>query len=129
MLIFLGTNDLADRYSLPPADIARAAVSLADTVRSNGTGPGGASPAALLLGLPRLGTITGFRDTMAGAAARAAELPRFFRRAADEAGVPLLDLAAVTGYSDLDGIHLDAAGHRAVALAAAERTRALLEPP
>ncbi len=112
VVVFLGTNDLCDRYALPPIDIARAAASLAAIVRASE-----GSPQALLLGLPRLGA--GLDESMSQAPAKAAELPRCFRLAAAEVGVPLLDLSEVTAYTEADGIHLDADGHRAVGLAVA----------
>ena len=54
VVIFLGTNDLADRYSLPPLDIARGAASLAAIVRASQAGTDHQAPATLLLGLPTL---------------------------------------------------------------------------
>ena len=114
VVIFLGTNDLADRYSLPPMDIARAAASLAVLVRASEAGRSGASPTPLLVCPPRLGDMTSRADTMSGALARAAELPRCFRIAADEVDVSLVDLSATITYSDVDGVHLDADGHREV---------------
>jgi lysophospholipase L1-like esterase len=119
VVIFLGTNDLADRYSLPPMDIARAAASLAVLVSASEVGPSGASPTPLLVCPPRLGDMTSRADTMSGALARAAELPRCFRIAAEEAGVSLVDLSATLTYSDVDGVHLDASGHREVSKAIA----------
>lgn len=127
VVVFLGTNDLADRYALPPLDIARGAALLADLVRRSETGPDWGPPQVLLLGLPRLGDSPELAETMAGAAAKARELPRCFRIAAEEAGVPLLDLSEHAAYTDLDGIHLDAAGHTAVALAVAQAVRNVLD--
>jgi lysophospholipase L1-like esterase len=43
----------------------------------------------------------------------------------DELGCELLDLDGVAGYSDLDGIHLDADGHAAVAAAVEGRVRTI----
>lgn len=126
VVLFLGTNDLADRYAVPPLDVARAAVGLAHLVKTSQAGPGNGCPAVLVLGLPRLGACHALPETMSGAAAKAVELPRCYRLAADEVGVPLLDLAEVTAYTDLDGIHLDGDGHRAVAHAVAEAARGLL---
>jgi lysophospholipase L1-like esterase len=120
VVVFLGTNDLHDRFALPPVDIARAAAILAEDVCAARGGP-----QALVLGLPRLGANLG--ESMSGAAAKAAELPRCFREAAAEAGVPLLDLSEVVAYSDIDGIHLDAEGHRAVGRAVAARVREVLD--
>jgi lysophospholipase L1-like esterase len=117
VVIFLGTNDLQDRYAMTPLDIARGATGLGRLAARSETGPGGAAPAVLILGLPRLGAT--LPETMRGAAAKAAELPRCFALAATEAGVPVLDLADRVAYSDEDGIHLDERGHRAVAEAVA----------
>lgn len=126
VVIFLGTNDLGDRYSLPPLDIARGAAQLALLALRSETGPGYGAPAALLCSLPRIGDTSTIVDTFSGAAAKAADLLRCFRIAAEEVNVPLLDLAEVTSYDDADGVHLNADGHRAVALAVAQAAREIL---
>ena len=126
VIIFLGTNDLADRYSLPPLDIARGAALLAQIALRSETGPGYGAPAVLLCSLPRLGDTSTLADTFSGGAAKAADLSRYFQVAATEVGVPLLDLSEVTVYDDADGVHLNAGGHRAVALAVARVARELL---
>ena len=126
VVIFLGTNDLCDRYSLPPLDIARGAAALAQIALRSETGPGFGAPAVLLCSPPRLGDTGALADILSGATAKAAELPRCFRIAASELDVPLLDLSEVTAYDDADGVHLNADGHRAVALAVAQAARELL---
>ena len=126
VVIFLGTNDLCDRYSLPPLDIARGAALLAQIALRSETGPGYGAPAVLLCSLPRLGDTSTLADTFSGGAAKAADLSRYFQVAATEVGVPLLDLSEVTVYDDADGVHLNAGGHRAVALAVARVARELL---
>jgi lysophospholipase L1-like esterase len=126
VVIFLGTNDLSDRYGLPPLDIARGAVVLAADARASMCGPGGGSPTVLVLGLPRLGRSDALPETMTGAPAKATELPRCFALAAAEAGVPFLDLSTSVAFSDVDGVHLDAAGHAAVAEAVAPKVLELL---
>jgi lysophospholipase L1-like esterase len=121
VVIYLGTNDLQDRYSMTPLDVARAVTGLGRLVRRSETGPDGGPPEVLVLGLPRLGR--DLPETMREARAKAEELPRCFALAAAEAGVPVLELADRVAYDDEDGIHLDAAGHRAVAEAVAEALR------
>jgi lysophospholipase L1-like esterase len=123
VVIFLGTNDLQDRYAMPSLDVARAAAALARLACQSETGPRGGSPHVLLLGLPRLGHA--LPETMNTAAAKASELPRCYRIAAAEVGVPVLDLVEHVTYSDQDGIHLDAAGHRATAEAVAQAIASL----
>jgi len=126
VVIFLGTNDLGDRYPLPPLDIARGAASLAQIVLNSESGPDFKAPVVLLCALPRLGDTSSIADTFSGASAKATDLLRCFRIAADEVGAPLVDLAEVVAYDDADGVHLNADGHRAVALAVAQATREIL---
>jgi lysophospholipase L1-like esterase len=114
-VIYLGTNDLAARYGRTASEIARDAGSLAVIARASATGPEGGEPAVLLVAPPALGSIDAVRGIMAGAPPKARELPAAFARAAAELDVSLLDLSAIVAYSDLDGIHLDVAGHAAVA--------------
>lgn len=126
VVIFLGTNDLGDRYPLPPLDIARGAASLAQIVLKSESGPGYGAPAALLCSLPRIGDTSSIADTFSGASAKASDLLRCFRIAAEEVDAPLVDLAQATAYDDADGVHLNAGGHRAVALAVAQAAREIL---
>ncbi|HEY4975733.1 MAG TPA: hypothetical protein VII05_00080, partial [Gaiellaceae bacterium] len=75
--------------------------------------------------LPQIGDTSSIVDTFSGAVAKAADLLRCFGIAAEEVGVPLLDLSAVA-YDDADGVHLNADGHRAVALAVVQAVREIL---
>jgi len=125
VVIFLGTNDLGDRYTLPPLDIARGAAQLALLAQRSEAGPGYGAPATLLCSLPQIGDTSSIVDTFSGAVAKAADLLRCFRIAADEVGAPLVDLSPVA-YDDADGVHLNAGGHRAVALAVAQAVREIL---
>lgn len=125
VVIFLGTNDLCDRYTLTPLEIARAAASLALMASRSEAGPGYGPPAVLLCNLPELGDTSSLVDTCSGAAVKARDLPRYFQIAADEVGVPVVDLASAVVYDDADGVHLNADGHRAVASAVAAAVRAI----
>ena len=125
VVIFLGTNDLGDRYTLPPLDIARGAAQLALLAQRSEAGLGYGAPATLLCSLPQIGDTSSIVDTFSGAVAKAADLLRCFRIAADEVGAPLVDLSPVA-YDDADGVHLNAGGHRAVALAVAQAVREIL---
>jgi lysophospholipase L1-like esterase len=114
VLIALGTNDLAERYSLTATDVARAAARLASVVARSEAGVGGGPPLPILVCPPPVGDAT-WEEDWAGAPAKSALLPERFRAVADEGGYELIDLGEVTRFSHLDGIHLDAAGHTAVA--------------
>jgi lysophospholipase L1-like esterase len=124
VVIFLGTNDLADRYSLSATDVARAAARLVEVVRQSSAGTDGAAPQPILACPPRVGE-TEWEDGWKGAPAKSALLSDRFGAMAQELACPLVDLAQVTRFSDLDGVHLDADGHAAVAQAVAGALRRL----
>lgn len=114
VLIALGTNDLAERYGLTPTDVARAAARLAHVVSRSEAGVDGRPPLPILVCPPRVGE-TAWGEDWAGAPAKSVVLPERFRAVAEEDGYALIDLGEVTRFSDIDGIHLDAAAHAAVA--------------
>lgn len=124
VLIFLGTSDLADRYAMTATDIARAAARLATAVARSDTGVDGAAPLPILACPPPLGETT-WDEGWSGAAAKAAVLPERFSAVANQLGLKLLNLGTVTRYSPVDGIHLDADGHAAVARLVEETLRSL----
>ena len=119
VVIFLGTNDLKARFAAEPSDIAAGVAILAQMTLDSGSGPGGAAPRILVLGLPRLGAA--LPDGFAGARQKAEELTRFLSQEAVPAAVDLLDLSGFVTYSALDGIHLDPDGHAAIGAAVAQR--------
>jgi len=126
VLIALGTNDLAERYGLTATDVARAAALLAYVVSKSDAGPGGAAPLPILVCPPRVGDAAWDED-WAAAPAKSAVLPERFRTVAEDGGYELIDLGEATRFSDLDGIHLDAAGHAAVAGLVERELRRLFE--
>jgi lysophospholipase L1-like esterase len=117
VVIFLGTNDLKARLAAGPSDIAAGAGVLALTVLASASGPHGAAPAILLLGLPRLGPR--LPPDFVGAEVKANELPRYLAEQAAVLGVGFLDLGDVAAYSAIDGFHLEPDGHAAIGRAVA----------
>jgi lysophospholipase L1-like esterase len=124
VLIALGTNDLAERYSLTATDVARAAALLATVVATSEAGIDGAPPLPVLVCPPPVGDAV-WQEDWVSAPAKSAVLPERFRTVAAEGGFDLIELGEVARFSDLDGIHLDASGHGAVAELVAEKLQAL----
>lgn len=124
VVLFLGTNDVFDRYSLPAADVAYAVALLVRAIQTSETGPGGGSPKVLVVCPPPFGSDDP-DDGFTGAAEKTARLGRLFAEVCAERGCELLDLDGVASYSPLDGHHLDTAGHAAVAVAVEQRVRGL----
>lgn len=118
VLIFLGTNDLKARFAASAADVARGVEVLAEIALA-------VAPKVLVLGLPRLGPLDERADEMAGAHEKAERMRPYLRRWTHELGVDLLELHELVSYTDEDGFHLDAAGHRTIGEAVAQRIAAM----
>jgi lysophospholipase L1-like esterase len=114
VVLFLGVNDLKPRIAAQASDVARGVATLVQAVRDTG-----AADRIVVLGLPRLGRLDETDDQTEGVAAKAARLPALLRRTAEELDVEFVDLAGVTAFADVDGRHLDSAGHRAIGRAVA----------
>ena len=123
VVIYLGTNDLAERYALTATDIARAAARLAVVVRQSAAGVNGSAPMPILASPPPVGDTTWTQD-WAGAPAKSAVLAERFAAVGAELGVEVIELGRATRYSPIDGIHLDVAGHAAVARLVGNRSGA-----
>ena len=89
-------------------------------MRTSESGPDGGAPAVLVVCPPPFGQLDP-EGSFANAGAKSRQLGRWFAEMCGELDCELLDLNGIAAYSDLDGIHLDAAGHAAVASAVAER--------
>jgi lysophospholipase L1-like esterase len=124
VVIYLGTNDASDRYSLPAQDVAGAVGRLVRVVRTSEAGPGGAAPMVLVVCPPPFGRLDP-EGSFAHAGEKSRQLGRRFAEVCELLGCELIDLDGIAGYSDLDGIHLEAEGHAAVAVAVEQRVRAL----
>jgi lysophospholipase L1-like esterase len=127
VIIFLGTNDVSDRYWLPPATIAWSVGRLVGVVRTSEAGPGDGAPDVLVVCPPPLGRIDPDSE-FAHAGERSEQLSRHFAEMCTELGCELLDLRGVASYSDLDAHHFEPDGHAAVAAAVLERIRARPAP-
>ena len=124
VVIYLGTNDAGDRYSLPAETVAGAVARLVKVVRTSEAGPNGGAPAVLVVCPPPFGQLDP-EGSFANAGAKSRQLGRWFGEAARQVDFELLDLDGVAAYSDIDGIHLDADGHAAVAAAVEQRLQRL----
>ena len=124
VVIYLGTNDAGDRYTLPAQDVATAVGRLVRVVQTSETGHDEAAPSVLVVCPPPFGRLDP-EGTFAHAGDKSRRLGKWFAEMCSLAGCELLDLDGVAAYSDLDGIHLDEEGHAAVAAAVEERLRRL----
>ena len=132
VVIDLGTNDLF----LPGVNAyhaAHGAMKLAETVVTSDAGPSGRAPAVLVLVPPPFAPLPPWdRSESPDAEHGSQRLSQAFIDAAaaslkwDGITVPLLDLRDHVTSSPIDGIHLEADGHRAIGTAVATRLREML---
>ena len=107
-VIYLGTNDVSDRFRLPDADAALAVARLVRAARASEAGLDGGAPDVLVVAPPPF---------------EGHELGPHYAEICTRLSCSFLDLDGVTRYSDFDPFHLDADGQAAVAIAVEESLR------
>lgn len=108
VVIMLGTNDLKQRFSLPPGDIAAGVGVLVDLVRKSECGPEGKAPKELVLIPPQVRKLSNFAEMFAGSQEKSLGFPSAFQAMAEEKGAPVLDIGRTVRFGDKDGIHFEA---------------------
>jgi lysophospholipase L1-like esterase len=129
VVMMLGTNDLKAVFNVPPGEVAAGVAVLSRMILRSDAGPGNRPPKLLLVCPPAVGPLGphgDLADKFPDAKSRSKRLPAFYRRVADELGVPLLDAQPIVSSSAVDPLHLDAANHAALGRAVAARARAVV---
>jgi lysophospholipase L1-like esterase len=111
VVIMLGTNDLKQRFAVPPGDIGEAVSRLVHYTRHSYTGPGEAQPKILLVAPPPALEVGCFAEMFAGAAEKSKRFGETYAAVAGRHGCGFLDAGTVIVSSPLDGIHFDASEH------------------
>lgn len=127
VVIMLGTNDCAPTYRLTPGEIALGCSGLIRAVRSSLAGPNGGAPEILLIAPPPYGDLSPLLALFyAGGEATSRRLAETYRMIASSFDCLFLDAAQTVEASDTDGVHLDPAAQRKLALAVKEIVEPLL---
>jgi len=126
IVLMLGTNDLKQRYCVPPSDIARGIGVLCKVILHSAAGPNGLAPRILVVAPPRLGRLDEFAEMFAGGDVKSKNLAAYYRKITDELNIPLLDANTVVTTSDLDGLHWEQAEHAKFARTLADMIPGLL---
>lgn len=126
VIIMLGTNDLKQRFSLPPSDIAKGAGVLVKIVQKSEVALGDKAPKVLLMAPPPTVTLTEFAEMFEGAGEKSKKFGEYYKAVAEELGCAFLDAGSVIVSSELDGIHFDAPQHRKLGEAVAKKVEELI---
>lgn len=126
LILMLGTNDLKNRFSLQPDEIALGLAALIQIARSLGVGPAGGDPKVLVIVppvLPARMNSGGFYK----AHDHSLCLADSFRRIVSPLGCEVLNsMDAFDGKTPHD-LHLETSEHAALAQAVAQRVRGMFE--
>lgn len=123
VLIMLGTNDLKQRFSVNPGDIALSVQRLVHEIQSSGAGPNGGAPDILVVAPPPVEEVGPLAEIFAGGAAKSLSLGDRIRTIAERNGLPFLDAADLVKVSPIDGIHYGPEANPALAVAFAAAIR------
>jgi lysophospholipase L1-like esterase len=120
VVLMLGTNDLKARFSVTPLDIALAVENLVRTVGQSRAGPGGGSPATLLISPPPIRETGWLAGMFRGGEAKSRQLATHYAEVAARSATGFLDAGSVIAPDPDEGIHIDAAAHEKLGRAVAE---------
>ena len=126
VIIGLGTNDLKHRFSMLPGDICGGIRNLVATVARSEAGPGGRAPAILVLAPPALGPMSLLAETFQGGAEKSRALGPAVAAMGQGQGLDVIEVGRIVEIVEGDGVHLDAAQHRALGEAVAGHCAHLL---
>lgn len=127
-VIMLGTNDVKVQYQLTPFAIAKGAEALVDLCTTSQAGPDGTPPKVLLVSPAYLAATENRQKILAfeGAAEKLRDLPLHLREVVEEFSCYFFEAAGHVHSSPQDGIHWEAADHRAFGLAVAQEIDRIL---
>ena len=115
VILMLGTNDCKPRFSVGPEDIARSVDRLLGVITSSGAGPDGIAPDVLVVAPVPLCEAGLLAEIFAGGAAKSHAIAAPLAEVAAAHGAWFLDAGLHAEVSPVDGVHLTAAGHAAIA--------------
>lgn len=123
VLLMLGTNDLKQRFGLPPGDIGRSMALLVQTVLQSTAGPANGRPRILVVAPMPVEEVGCLAEMFTGGAAKSRGVAEAYAGVAALHGTDFLDAGSVIAVSPLDGIHFDAAAHAALGAAIATKIK------
>lgn len=125
VVMMLGTNDCKHRFGLSAFDISEGMAMLVSIILQSGSGINGKAPQILLISPPLIAAAPSKADLFSGAEEKSRQLAFHVQQVATNTASHFLDAAKHCSVSPIDGIHLDEAGHLALAQAIAGKINSL----
>ena len=127
VILMLGTNDLKQRFSMAPWDIARGVERLVTTIHGSNCGRDGAAPGVLLVSPVPILETGWLGEQFAGGAAKSRRLAPQIAELAGLHGCGFVDAGLHAEVDPIDGVHLGPEAHAALAEALAAALRPLID--
>ncbi|WP_421726510.1 SGNH/GDSL hydrolase family protein [Bauldia sp.] len=126
VILMLGTNDLKVRFNKPASEIAMGMGALVLDIKAMPSGPDLRTPEIMIVAPPPiLEDLKGWDAVFAGGREKSLALASEYERIAEAHEVHFFDAGAVVESSEVDGFHLDQAGHARLGAAMAEEVEAI----
>ncbi len=125
VVLMLGTNDTKHRFGLSAFDISEGVAMLVSTILQSDSGINNKAPKVLIVSPPLIMPAPSKMDLFFEAEEKSKQLAHFVQQVANNTASSFIDAAKHCSVSPIDGIHLDEAGHLALAQALAEKINSL----
>lgn len=110
-ILMLGTNDLKNRFSAGPADVAAAILKLINLVQSAQVGPHGKCPEIIIMSPVPIKEIGFLGEIFVGGAEKSLKLADKYWQIAHDVGAAFIDAGEFASCSLIDGVHYEADQH------------------
>lgn len=127
VIIMLGTNDLKNRFALSPTDVQWGMENLIMAIQNMDRLVYGKAPEILIMAPVQIGRLSGLEQILIGAKEKCEQLPALYGQLAKARNTHYLNAGDYAEADDADGVHIDEAGHCALAQAVADKVRRILE--
>jgi len=125
VIIFLGTNDLKQRYNRGPSQVADGIEELVKIVQDPEYNYG-KIPQIIVLSPPVVvDTFGEAKEKYAGGGEKSRQVSEFIKQVADRYDSWFIDLAEIVESSQIDGFHLEKEAHRKIAEEVVRKVRSL----
>lgn len=116
IILFLGTNDLKERFNRTPQQISVGIETLLSSIKEFAKTSSGSTPEVILI-CPTIidESVPGVEEKYFGAEVKSRQLPKLYKSIADRNSLKYLNLQEFISPSKLDGYHFDIDTHRKVA--------------
>lgn len=129
VILFLGTNDLKDRFNLSPKDISIGIKLLVNDILNSGCGVNGNSPKILVLSPPfieKMNKNSMFFEEFEHAYTKSRKLAPYIESVAKEFSVYFLDISLIAKTDSIDGLHFNKENHKKLAVYLADYVKQIL---